>query len=57
MKEYESALANKNQADFINFIEQTQVDQIQYKILSFKNKTAVKYCSKTYSKNMSYTSL
>lgn len=39
-----------------------QVDQIQYKIqykiLSFENKTGVKYCSKTYSKNiMSYTSL
>ena len=26
-----------------------QVDQIQYKILSFENKTGVKYCSKTYS--------
>lgn len=35
-----------------------QVDQIQYKILSFENKTGVKYCSKTYSTNiMSYTSL
>ena len=35
-----------------------QVDQIQYKILSFENKTGVKYCSKTYSKNItSYTSL
>ena len=35
-----------------------QVDQIQYEILSFENKTGVKYCSKTYSKNiMSCTSL
>lgn len=29
-----------------------QVDQIQYEILSFENKTGVNYCSKTYSKNI-----
>lgn len=35
-----------------------KVDQIQCEILSFENKTGVKYCSKTYSKNItSYTSL
>lgn len=35
-----------------------KVDQIQYEILSFENKTGIKYSSKTHSKNItSYTSL